>query len=91
MGNNVNAKGEVVQKYVTLILYLYEDLPGEITFKIGILKAMDENGSRFAKKEVIEQNIKIELIERDIHEICARAIRKYDEWSADDLSMSSSA
>lgn len=77
-------------KFKGNLAIMYEDLPGNITFCIGILKSLDINGVRFYKKEVIAENINVDSLENRILEMCASAIQKYQSWSVDDLTSQSS-
>jgi hypothetical protein len=71
--------------YLGNLAIMYEDLPGKITFSIGIVKALDKGGVRFYKKEDIVENIDIDTLRTRVLDYCESAIQKYQSWSANDL------
>jgi len=81
----LNFKFVEQSKFRGNLAIMYEDLPGNITFCVGILKALDIDGMRLYKKEVIAENINVDSLRNRILELFALAIQKYQLWSVEDL------
>jgi hypothetical protein len=68
------------QAYLGNLAIMFKDEPGEWRFDISIVKALDQNGIRYFKKNKIADQISFSFLERNIQQFVNSALVKYEEW-----------
>jgi len=73
------------QPYLSNLAIVFLDCPGEFRFDLAIIKALDRNKIRYSKKKKIVDAGPFSLIEANIENYIAAALKQYDQWSEADV------
>jgi len=71
--------------YQSNLCILFDDKSSIHVFNVGVVKSIDVDSIRYAKREVIASRLTIDFISENLAEIISLAIQKYFSWDKQTL------